>query len=505
MIGIVNTQLGSRLAIGDRARLTIHRYLNDDVGDAALAVPWRPARLPVLPLDLLSWRSRYVPLVGRETDQAALLEWARTGGGCQARVLTGPAGSGKSRLAAEVASILQQEGWTTGVAGWNDSVVWRTSGAGALAIVDDPPPALGVDWSELPPLVEAATKPAQPVRLLILSRASREVASAPGWSVQQVAPLSADAASALHEAVVEHYFPAGVARPARAFGEWREGNPESATLPLYAIATALHVCHPPWDGQYAADGRTAIVGIVNATWRSLNLEGQRIGLAPDVLPLITALASACGELDEDDIRRLGAATSLTMAEPHGLVDRVERLPLWRDRRLAPCWTGVARGEFLRQTFADAERKGLGIRVAAARPITSLLRLVELDRDLDDAGADARVCRFLSRALPVHDLGLELQDAGRPLRPGSLLGRLALRAAERGSPAIPVALSGGLDGHAEALAGLARHLAREEGADAAIAPAREAVRLYRHLLARAEHYRPDYDDAVALLQACVDQR
>ncbi len=507
VLSIVNTPLGSGLAIGDRARLTVHRYLDDARGDAPLAIPWRAAGPMATPLDHLCWQSRYAPMVGRDSEQSALLEWALSGNDSRARVLVGAAGAGKSRLAAEVASFLEGQGWAAGVVEWNDDVVWRLGEAGTLVIVDEPPQPLAIDWSAAPSLLKEVARPARPVRLLILSRGGIAAVTAPGWSVQHLQPLAVEAASTLHERIVEHYFPTGVARPARAFDEWSVRNPDTARLPLYAVATAVHVCHPPWDGRYAADGRGALAGLINATWRTLNVEGKRIGLAADVLPLLVALGNACGGLDESDLRRLAAATSLTMAGPQELVDRVERLPMWwRGGRLATCWTGTARGGFLRQAFADAEMKGLGVRVGAAPPITSLMRLVGIDRDLTDAGTDARLCRFIASTLPVRDLDLDLQALDRGVRPGSLIGRLALRAAERGAPAIPVAIGRGVDdGQAEAIFSLARHLAREEGPEAGIDPAREAVRLYRLLLSQDDGYRADLDEAVALLQECAAPR
>jgi hypothetical protein len=505
MIRIIDTPRGGMLAVGDRAELTAHGHLDHTIGDAELAVPWCPAGSAFTPIDRLGWRSRYSPLVGREDSQAELLAWAREDGGVRARVLVGESGAGKSRLAAEVASILQGEGWAAGVAGWNDRVVWRMGDNGTFVVVDEPPEPADDAWSAPSRLAGDRATPAKPVRLLLLRRDWSTRSALPGFSVQRLDPLSPRAAATLHERIVGSYRPDRVALPTRAFIQWCGQFASIPRCPLYTVATALVVCHPPWDGQYPKNGDAAIAGLINATWRSLNLEGERAGLAADVVPLLVALTDACDGLDEEDLRRLAAATSLTVGEPEEFVGRVSRLPMWRDSRLQTCVDGPVRGAFLCQAFVDAHWKRLGARIAAARPVTSLTQLTRLDRDLSDAGADARLCRFLADTLPVRDLDLDLRDANRPVRAGSLLGRLALHAAERDAPALPVAASGGAtdDDHAEALLRLAKHLMREDGPAVAIAPAREAVMLYRRLLARGADYGADLDDAMALLSEWQD--
>jgi hypothetical protein len=74
-------------------------------------LPWR--ELPDDPdavFALLSWHARLAPLTGREKDKDTLLRWARQGRNARIRLLSGPGGVGKSRLAAEVAEALRAEG-----------------------------------------------------------------------------------------------------------------------------------------------------------------------------------------------------------------------------------------------------------------------------------------------------------------------------------------------------------------------------------------------------------
>jgi hypothetical protein len=233
----------------------------------------------------------------------------------------------------------------------------------------------------------------------------------------------------------------------------------------------------------------------------LERNGRDAGLARDVAPLLAALSAIGDPLDESDIRRIGAATALTLAEPDAFVACVRRLPFWNDGHLEVSFARPARGEVLRLVLQAAWDRGRESHVKASRPIDRLTTLVALDRDLSDAGASPRLCHWLAWALPAHDL--ERTVCGlldEQLRPGSLLGCMALRAAEREAPAIPVPIYGGVTDcdNAEAIATLARHRARELGAVEALAPAREAVRLFRLLVPHAAHYQPDLDDALELL-------
>ena len=83
-----------------------------------LSLPWREISVGenLSFFNLLTWRSRLAPaLVGRDEDRSGLLAWALDDQRPIAiRVLAGPGGAGKSRLAAEVSDLLRQRSWNTG-------------------------------------------------------------------------------------------------------------------------------------------------------------------------------------------------------------------------------------------------------------------------------------------------------------------------------------------------------------------------------------------------------
>jgi Mrp family chromosome partitioning ATPase len=102
-------------------------------------LPWR--ELPDDPdavFALLSWHARLAPLTGREKDKETLLRWARQGRNARIRLLTGPGGVGKSRLAAEIAEALRADGWTAGFIRPNDPIVVPLRRAGLFLVVDYP-------------------------------------------------------------------------------------------------------------------------------------------------------------------------------------------------------------------------------------------------------------------------------------------------------------------------------------------------------------------------------
>ena len=65
-------------------------------------------------VDLLSPYSRAIPLIGRDRELADLRDWLTSGKPVSIRVLTGRAGSGKTRLALELCEQMLAEGWDAG-------------------------------------------------------------------------------------------------------------------------------------------------------------------------------------------------------------------------------------------------------------------------------------------------------------------------------------------------------------------------------------------------------
>lgn len=120
----------------------VYQIYNGDEPPEPPSLPWDralPTSGPFEIFNLLRWTSRLSPqLIGREQHKQDLLDWATSGGDLRIRLLIGPGGAGKTRLAAEVAQSLRDDGWHAGFTSLGKSVSRPLSDKGLLLIVDYP-------------------------------------------------------------------------------------------------------------------------------------------------------------------------------------------------------------------------------------------------------------------------------------------------------------------------------------------------------------------------------
>ncbi|KJV09344.1 hypothetical protein VZ95_12155 [Elstera litoralis] len=121
---------------------------------------------------LLRWDFRLVEtLYGRAEAQEKILNWARgSRNAALARLIHGEGGAGKTRLAAEVAKILRNEGWTAGFLPRNTTEFYFPANPkGVLLIVDYPEEQPERTKALLDRLADLA-ETTHPLRVLFLSR-----------------------------------------------------------------------------------------------------------------------------------------------------------------------------------------------------------------------------------------------------------------------------------------------------------------------------------------------
>ena len=147
---------------------------NDGPLPPELTLPWRTATKDSDIFALLEWRTRLSDLVGRDEDLNELLTWARTGAGISARFLTGPGGAGKSRLAAETAQILANEGWSAGFAPLEGKASYPYAEQGAFLIVDYPEENREAVTTVLKILGRTPSTDEHSLRILLVSRERRD-------------------------------------------------------------------------------------------------------------------------------------------------------------------------------------------------------------------------------------------------------------------------------------------------------------------------------------------
>ncbi len=103
-----------------------------------LTVPWQNLQLKAPPFALMSWHGRLSDFGGRNLEIEELKEWAVSEQGVSVKFVTGCGGSGKSRFAAEFATLLQTQGWAAGFVDLRKPVAFVLKEAGTLLVVDYP-------------------------------------------------------------------------------------------------------------------------------------------------------------------------------------------------------------------------------------------------------------------------------------------------------------------------------------------------------------------------------
>ncbi|MEM6945913.1 MAG: hypothetical protein AAF565_19380, partial [Pseudomonadota bacterium] len=312
-----------------------------------LTLGWRPLeaaadREGVDLFDALTWRHRLTPsLIGRATEMHALLAWAEDGcGGISVRLMSGPAGIGKTRLAAEAATALIGRGWTAGfLARAQDRAEHiRVEGRGLFMILDYPEERRALVDRLLDRLSDRAPTPEQTIRILLVSRkgpeAWEETAERLGslFSRQEIAtpaPLSDDdALDVLTEAATRF----AVLTEARvpdlsAARAWLATAP-THRRPLYAAASGVRaVAAESARFDYgAADLMRWLAGREIARVRRIS---RLAGLGRTDLERLLALALATPEgLGKSELRRLGSLGVAEKADT-ALLNTVADTPWWQ--------------------------------------------------------------------------------------------------------------------------------------------------------------------------------
>jgi hypothetical protein len=142
-----------------------------------LFAPPPPPRGPGnAPSTLLRAEYRVVPFIGRDRELADLRDWTAGPAACSARLLAGPAGVGKTRLALALTDALVEDGWLAGVVDSEAPAVQIARTAAIrkplLAVVDDAELRAGQLLALAGALTERSARLDSPSRLLLLGRAS---------------------------------------------------------------------------------------------------------------------------------------------------------------------------------------------------------------------------------------------------------------------------------------------------------------------------------------------
>jgi tetratricopeptide (TPR) repeat protein len=171
------------------------------------------------PSRMLDARYAVVEFTGRDHDLAELHQWRRTGPRLAARWLHGPAGQGKTRLAAKFAGEVASDGWKVVTAVHGPGTIFPPPGSQDLYPGDAPGLLMIVDYADRWPLSHLTWlfsnamlhQAGLQTRILLIAR------SANGWPAVQAALASHQAGMTTHflEALPDEHGRAGMFAAAR--------------------------------------------------------------------------------------------------------------------------------------------------------------------------------------------------------------------------------------------------------------------------------------------------
>jgi len=306
--------------------------------DARLTIPFKPESLTGSIDSLLIWQSQLTPLIGRDKAMDELMQWAKTGPSISLKLIYGEAGTGKTRLAFEVASKLRKEDWEAGQLNHlGDGSAFSLGVNGTLLIIDSPEQQLE-RVQQLLQAIKEAEAPVVPLRILLLSR-HPQLFGQPDESLNFLvaAPLSLAALDKTQATwlLLESAWPRlcklrelGHTPPPidqKTFSLWLEQH-ENHAQPLYILAYAIHLIDQPH--ATTLDGGKIIQRLVRREVVRLEKKGSAKELNKLALPLLKGLAAICGGITAQQLKNLADHDSLTALLPD--YERLRDSTIWQE-------------------------------------------------------------------------------------------------------------------------------------------------------------------------------
>lgn len=289
---------------------------------------------------LMRWEYRLVEkLYGRDREISDIIEWAETPRPeILVRLIEGEGGSGKTRLAAEVAKSLRAKDWQAGFLSRSGSLVHAAGKNGLLLILDYPEEQVD-RLKALVDSIRSCKHPGYRLRILLLSRRSFEewgdtFAQIPDLVGQQsIAALGPLPTSEAHALVIEassrlaRHLGRSDADDYRGLNEWLAAN-EKNRVSLHATAAAIHHVLFP-DATFGLSATRIIADLVQRETTRVNGASEAAGLGRHALSRLLALATVSGKLTPAAIARMAKPELQVFECPANLVrDRLQCLPWW---------------------------------------------------------------------------------------------------------------------------------------------------------------------------------
>ncbi len=368
-----------------------------------VTLPWRHVAAGSSSLDifnLLTWRSRLSgSLLGRDDALADLLAWARNDNRSIAiRILSGQGGSGKSRLAAEVAETLRNDGWSTGLITLDKVTTLPMSRKGLFIAVDYPETNRSAVKALLIAIGRLESSLGK-IRLLLVSRQPLSfweedlIASHASelCDTQEIvlAALSMESTTALIQIVSSQlnflFNSSPVSLPEAAIAGWYFRDPDLHGLPLIATAAAIHSVLEPAStiSLGGAEIIAALVGRERMRFREAASNAEWI--EPEAAPRLFALSALRDGLDETALTYLAlTCPEIGLPPPDRIVDKIEALGWWHDSKLRPPQPDLVAAELLYQVLASRPQVAPSW-LAAVLKESEVIEIDRLSRLMHDLG------------------------------------------------------------------------------------------------------------------------
>jgi DNA polymerase III delta prime subunit len=337
------------------------------------------------PLELLSWQRRLTGLIGRDKELRTLSDWAQSEPALSLMLISGGAGTGKTRLAIALAEQLQQSGWQAGLFDLAGKLPLHLQEQGNLLILDDPeqhPKALTKLLSSL-----ARQQPGYRLRLLLVSRrdasAWRSKLDTVGLALSAEISLQTlsqiDSYQLFTQArenaarILQQQAPTPIS--AEKFQHWLQSNPEQDRRPLYLIATALNsLDQPAWEQLTGIQVIQTLVRQEQARLRRLALAS---GWEENSLIRLQMLAIIAQGLDAQAILNLAKQPQLELGLPlQGLLDKLQNLSLYTAQTIVPVRPDIVAAAWTASVFKqrpDLAAAWLGAALEQAADIPQALQ------------------------------------------------------------------------------------------------------------------------------------
>ncbi|HEV2099981.1 MAG TPA: tetratricopeptide repeat protein, partial [Stellaceae bacterium] len=292
---------------------------------AELPLPFQDLSARPQPISLLSWHTSVSDFLGRDRQIGELTSWAEGAERISTKIVTGPGGSGKSRLAAEFGKELREKSWSAGFVNLAQPVNYRVSSEGGLFLIDYPEEAQRqvqrfLGWlarSEYPTKIRVLLLTRQPLMFWQESFRAAKCEDIVDYNEVKLHDITGTELYAIYNSTVEKASDrlGTIALPLsqEAFTAWVGAAPENR-LPLFVVAAAAHAVLRPDDPIIQYSGREVVSALVDRELRRLEPISEAAGFARETLARLLALATIAGRLDRAALARCKTLDELGLAE-----------------------------------------------------------------------------------------------------------------------------------------------------------------------------------------------